>query len=1070
MAALLTTSMVPMAAFAVEDGTPSQASEDFASSTDGGDSAGSTDGSADAQNLSSASDVEDEGLTAEEEYVKGSESPSAVQSIVRYVYIESPEIAQGSIENLVIGFQDEASAPSSATLFLRSIESGDELEVDMDSSIDGAVLFGIDTSNISSGSYELVRFDYVSDGKTVSLDFSLEEEEYSFTVTEKEIAEDSDGATSYENSGIDNSMSSADGVDTSVVTTDEQGDAVEVDSIEEAIDEAGQDSAIAPYSLEVPSAGRSLKASSPLVVVLDPGHGGYDPGASGNGVTESAVNLKIAQYCYNELSQYKNVKVLMTRESDTYVSLQDRVDFAVDNDADLVVSIHNNSSTAYSANGAEVIVPRAGEYHEIGQELGNLILDQIEALGLDRRAVYSKDCTSGDHYEDGSLMDYYTMISGPREHGITGIIVEHAFVSNGSDASFLKSESNLKKLGVADATAIANYYGLSKYSALYGFSDVYEYTDHVEDIGWLASTGISEGFPDGTFRPMASVARQDMAAFLYRLAGSPDYEPTAADLRRFPDVNTETSHYKEILWLASEGITEGFPDGTFRPGASIARQDMAAFLRRTYDYMTDGGSKNWKPTSADKKSFSDVSSSTDHAQDIWWLASTGVSQGFPDGTFRGFSSVVRQDMAAFLHRLGTLPNAVLQTSSKTSVSGSVATAGYHPVGSQVVNVGLSESEAKTRSMAYTDFSDVSELTDHYSEILWLASTGISEGFPDGTFRPMASVARQDMAAFLYRLAGSPDYEPTAADLRRFPDVNTETSHYKEILWLASEGITEGFPDGTFRPGASIARQDMAAFLRRTYDYMTDGGSAGWTVTSYWKSFFDDVSEETDHSEDIWWLAAMGVSQGFSDGTFRGVSSVVRQDMAAFLYRLNECGGSGVSSGVPIMGVSDVAVDDLVLYFDSTGHSYPSGVYSAKGAATIEDFARIVIEEAEMEGVRADVVFCQAMKETGWLQFGGSVKADQCNFAGLGATSGTEGGASFPDVRTGVRAQVQHLKAYASKDPLVNECVDPRFDLVSRGCAPTLTDLNGRWAVPGTTYGQDIAAMIDAMHAKVGVLC
>ena len=70
----------------------------------------------------------------------------------------------------------------------------------------------------------------------------------------------------------------------------------------------------------------------------------------------------------------------------------------------------------------------------------------------------------------------------------------------------------------------------------------------------------------------------------------------------------------------------------------------------------------------------------------------------------------------------------------------------------------------------------------------------------------------------------------------------------------------------------------------------------------------------------------------------------------------------------------------------------------------------------------------------------------------------------------MRAQVQHLKAYASKDPLANECVDPRFDLVSRGCAPYLTDLNGRWAVPGTTYGQDIAAMIDAMHAKIGVLC
>lgn len=70
------------------------------------------------------------------------------------------------------------------------------------------------------------------------------------------------------------------------------------------------------------------------------------------------------------------------------------------------------------------------------------------------------------------------------------------------------------------------------------------------------------------------------------------------------------------------------------------------------------------------------------------------------------------------------------------------------------------------------------------------------------------------------------------------------------------------------------------------------------------------------------------------------------------------------------------------------------------------------------------------------------------------------GVVFEDVRTGLRAQVQHLKAYASTDDLVNECVDPRFDLVTKGIAPTLEELNGRWAIPGDGYGELIAATID----------
>ncbi len=117
------------------------------------------------------------------------------------------------------------------------------------------------------------------------------------------------------------------------------------------------------------------------------------------------------------------------------------------------------------------------------------------------------------------------------------------------------------------------------------FPDVQDATPHVEDVYWLGATSISTGYPDGTFRPMLDVVRQDMAAFLYRLGRlwgivDDNWQPSEKDEAAFSDVNEDTPHYREILWLASTGVSTGFPDGTFRPMHSVVRQDMAAFLHR----------------------------------------------------------------------------------------------------------------------------------------------------------------------------------------------------------------------------------------------------------------------------------------------------------------------------------------------------------------------------------------------------------------------------------------------------------------------------------------------------------
>ncbi|PAE44512.1 SPOR domain-containing protein [Bacillus sp. 7884-1] len=119
---------------------------------------------------------------------------------------------------------------------------------------------------------------------------------------------------------------------------------------------------------------------------------------------------------------------------------------------------------------------------------------------------------------------------------------------------------------------------------------------------------------------------------------------------------------------------------------------------------------------------------------------------------------------------------------------------------------------------------------------------------------------------------------------------------------------------------------------------------------------------------------------------------------------------------------------------------------------------------EYYGIRGDVAFAQAMLETDFFRFTGDVRNGQNNFAGIGAVGGGARGTSFKTPQDGVLAQFQHLYSYATTAPLPNRypLVDPRFHLVNRGSATTWTALNGKWAVPGTTYGQSILNLYQKM--------
>ncbi|RSX54721.1 internalin-related protein [Bifidobacterium dolichotidis] len=199
------------------------------------------------------------------------------------------------------------------------------------------------------------------------------------------------------------------------------------------------------------------------------------------------------------------------------------------------------------------------------------------------------------------------------------------------------------------------------------FTDVDETTPHAAEIDWLAKNGISEGYrnEEGTrrFEPMTSVYRQDMAAFLRRVAvknmdlAAATWEPSDADWERFTDVNEQTPHAEDILWLAHVGISTGYKnaDGTFRfePMTVVYRQDMAAFLHR---FATNLG----KGEGVEPKDFTDVTDKTPHADHIRWLGGTSIARGYEnsDGTYRfeGMTNTYRQDMAAFLNRFDDYVN------------------------------------------------------------------------------------------------------------------------------------------------------------------------------------------------------------------------------------------------------------------------------------------------------------------------------------------------------------------------------------------------------------------------------
>lgn len=210
----------------------------------------------------------------------------------------------------------------------------------------------------------------------------------------------------------------------------------------------------------------------PVVIILDPGHGGSDVGAVNyiDGLNEADANLAIALACRDELLKYDGVEVYMTHtglDKSARLSLGDRVAMVGTYDADILISLHCNDSSNPEAHGAEVYVSHSSydqSYNSDSTSLAVEFLKEFRDLGLRIRGVKTRlsDGSRIYHHSDGTieLGDYYAVIGSTiSRYGVPGILVEHGFVTG--DYAFFNTPEKLTALGVADAHAIASYYGLA---------------------------------------------------------------------------------------------------------------------------------------------------------------------------------------------------------------------------------------------------------------------------------------------------------------------------------------------------------------------------------------------------------------------------------------------------------------------------------------------------------------------------------------------------------------------------------------------------------------------------------
>ena len=203
----------------------------------------------------------------------------------------------------------------------------------------------------------------------------------------------------------------------------------------------------------------NIYAADDIIVVLDPGHGGYDVGAVTDGIQEKDVNWKIATRVKEILDAEPGITGILSRNENECPDLAERAQIAKNTGADLLVSFHINSSESAKASGSEVYITgntNSKRFYQASNILGQSVLKNLASIGIPSH-IYRpiiKYTEENRYYSDGFLADWYGIIREPMYFGIPGMIIEHCYISNPFDRVNYLNDAKINQMAEADAKAI----------------------------------------------------------------------------------------------------------------------------------------------------------------------------------------------------------------------------------------------------------------------------------------------------------------------------------------------------------------------------------------------------------------------------------------------------------------------------------------------------------------------------------------------------------------------------------------------------------------------------------------
>lgn len=1062
--------------------------------------------------------TEEEQVPAEEEEPVVEEEQLGDSNMMEYFLVDNPVLSNGETENFILSL-NSAEGYSDFRLTIQK-EDGTTFDLESTEQVDNLVKFSRVFNEEEKGQYSVTTLHYVYNGQAYYLNFSDLEMDVKFGVDQEY-----DGYDSTLPDLTEDSISS-EGI-------------IEVTDVNKAEEEIVNGVASQPATMSVDEF--SKHATGGMTICLDPGHGGSDSGATAFGAKESNLTLKIAQYCKEELAKY-DVNVVMTRTTDTRLSeeaamdLKNRVEVAKKAGASYFISIHINSAQNSAAHGAEVYYPNTSGNKNLstnGQNLAKAIQKQLTALGLYDRGIKIRNYTDGttSSNPNSSDQDYYGVIRYAKQANITGLIVEHCFISNKEEFDkYLGSNAKLQQLGIADAKGIVSALGLQAKNAhidALAAENRNVLADGTYTISTLLNSNYVLDVKDGHTNNGANIQL---------------YENNDTAAQQF-NVSHDSQGYVTFTNVKSGKVLD-LSDAVVKNGGNIQQYKSNGTRAQKWIVKRDGDgyiiisalNSNYvldlhNAVVNNYRNIQLYSYNGTNAQR--WNITKYVSK---EQRINNLAAQNKNTLADGVYEICSVKNSnyALDVNSASTSNGANVQL-YLRNGTQAQAFKVSHD-----SQGFVTFTNINSgkvidldgaITKNGRNIHQYASNGTRAQKwivqQSGSGYSIVSAIDTSFAldirnGFVYSGSNIQLYKSnnTAAQQWTFNKYVTERERCDSyasqnkgrmpdgVYYIKNQnvGYALDVADGSLYGGANVQLYSLnrtnAQKWKITHDstgyvsfqnvgsgmYLTASGS-GRTANVYQQRQTNDYNQKWivmfDNNQNLRIVSALNSTMvlDVKDGKIRRCSNIqlyTSNNSNAQKWVFEYINTNATGGLMQIMGTSQTTVAQMVRYYNANASGYDTfkakyngkydGCLAKGGASTINQFAQIFYEEATAEGVRAEVAFTQCMKETGFLKYGGDVLPNQYNFAGIGAT-GAVHGASFSNVRMGVRAQIQHLKAYGSVSPLTNPCVDPRFNLVKRGSAQYVEWLgikenpNGYGWATSKNYGHDIVSMVNVLLKK-----